>query len=87
MTDAPPKTHNSDPKQQLKVTADRIVRLTEEMKAIREDIADIYSEAKSAGFHVPALRDAVKYAMLDGEGRKKLDERTDQRDVYVVAIT
>ena len=40
----------------LKSMVDRIERLQEDRKAINEDVKDIYSEAKSAGFDTKVLR-------------------------------
>src|SRR6201988_3171926 len=40
----------------LRSIVDRIERLEEERKSLGADIKDIYSEAKSAGFDVKALR-------------------------------
>lgn len=83
---APPKTHNSDPHQQVKMIADRIARLTEEKVAIANDIKDIYVEAKGAGYDVPALRDAVKWALMDMETREKAVSREETRDTYLASI-
>lgn len=40
----------------LRSIVERIERLSEERKALGEDIADIFKEAKSAGFDPKALR-------------------------------
>ena len=44
----------------LRSIVDRIERLEEERKALGGDIKDIYSEAKSAGFDVKALRQLIR---------------------------
>ena len=44
----------------LRSIVDRIERLEEERKALGADIKDIYSEAKSAGFDVKALRQLIR---------------------------
>jgi uncharacterized protein (UPF0335 family) len=52
--------HKSPQYKRLKVIADRIFHLTEEANAIKEDIRDIYAEAKGNGYDVAALRQLVK---------------------------
>jgi len=84
---APPKTHNSDPRQQVKVLADRILRLLEERDAISEDVRDIFKEAKGAGYDVAALRAAVKLAGMTSDERDEFYERESVRDTYVAGIT
>lgn len=44
----------------LRSIVDRIERLEEERKALGGDIKDIFSEAKSAGFDVKALRQLLR---------------------------
>ena len=44
----------------LRSIVDRIERLEEERKALGNDIKDIYSEAKSAGFDVKVLRQLIR---------------------------
>jgi uncharacterized protein (UPF0335 family) len=48
--------HNGIAKDRLQSLVGRIERLEEERKALASDIKDIYTEAKSAGFDVKALR-------------------------------
>ncbi|WP_158742028.1 DUF2312 domain-containing protein [Acidisphaera sp. L21] len=43
----------------LRSLIDRIERLEEEKKALSNDIKDIYSEAKSAGFEVKVIRQII----------------------------
>jgi uncharacterized protein (UPF0335 family) len=44
----------------LRSLVDRIERLEEERKALASDIKDIFSEAKSAGFDVKAVRQVIR---------------------------
>jgi uncharacterized protein (UPF0335 family) len=44
----------------LRSIVDRIERLEEERKALASDIKDIFSEAKSAGFDVKAVRQVIR---------------------------
>jgi uncharacterized protein (UPF0335 family) len=59
------KAHNSDPRHQINMIADRVSRLLEEADAIKEDVKDIYAEAKGAGFDAAALRAAVAVKRVD----------------------
>ncbi len=64
---------------QLKSYADRIARLTEEKKGITEDIKDIEAEAKSNGYDLKVLREAIKFSMLTAE---KQQEKLDQMELF-----
>lgn len=95
MTDAPPNHNTRKPvdREELKsggVAADRlrslverIERLDEERKALTEDIKDIYSEAKSAGFDTKVLR---KVVMRRKAERAALEEMDTLQDVYERAL-
>ncbi len=56
---------------ELRLLAERIERLSEEKKGISDDIRDVYSEAKSRGFDVPALREVVKLRAIDRQKREE----------------
>lgn len=49
----------------LRSIIDRIERLEEERKALAGDVKDIFKEAKSAGFHVKALRRLLQLRKMD----------------------
>jgi uncharacterized protein (UPF0335 family) len=44
----------------LRLLIERIERLSEEKQGIMDDIKDVYSEAKSAGFDTQAMRQIVR---------------------------
>ena len=46
--------------ERLRSVIERIERLEEERKALANDIKDIYSEAKSAGFDVKVIRQLIR---------------------------
>lgn len=69
--------------ERLRSLVDRIERLTEEKKAITNDIADIYKESKSAGFDVKALRKLIKDRAQDPAA---LQEIEDLLDIYKRAL-
>jgi uncharacterized protein (UPF0335 family) len=56
-------------KDQLKAIVERIERLEEEKKTISDDIRDVYTEAKSNGFDVKALRTIVRLRKQDENER------------------
>ena len=49
----------------LRSIVERIERLEEERKALASDIKDIFSEAKSAGFVVPVLRQLIRIRRME----------------------
>ncbi len=75
--------HNSIAGERLLSIVERVERLDEERKALANDIKDIFSEAKSAGFDVTVLRQLIRIRKQDPaevEGRETL------LDVYRRAI-
>lgn len=58
----------------LKQYIERIERLEEEKAGIAEDIRDVYSEAKSAGFETKVMRQVVKLRKMDSQKRIELEE-------------
>jgi uncharacterized protein (UPF0335 family) len=63
--DQPASTHNG----QLKSIVERIERLDEEIKGLRDDQKDIYAEAKGNGYDVKALRKVVAIRKQDPNAR------------------
>ncbi len=57
-------------KEQLKKFIERIERLEEEMKNLRQDIKEVFDEAKITGFDVPALKQVLKMKKVDPEKRE-----------------
>jgi uncharacterized protein (UPF0335 family) len=69
--------------ERLKSFIERIERLEEEKRALAEDIKEVYSEAKGAGFDVKTMRQIVRLRKLDEDDR---DEREALLDTYLRAI-
>lgn len=67
----------------LKSFVERIERLEEERKATSEDIKDIYSEIKSAGFEPKIVKKIVKLKKMNAEKRK---EESELVSLYASAI-
>jgi uncharacterized protein (UPF0335 family) len=62
---------------------ERVERLEEEKAGIADDIKDIYSEAKSAGFEAKVMRQIVKLRKMDSQKRM---EQQEILDLYMHAI-
>lgn len=63
--------------ERLRSIVDRIERLHEERKALSHDIADIYSEAKGAGFDVKALRALIRVRAQEPAEQEELESLLD----------
>ena len=86
MSDAPAIGHNADTSSEvlrLRSIVDRVERLNEERAALGSDIKDIFTEAKSAGFDVKALRALIRERKEDPEERA---EREALVEVYKRAL-
>lgn len=66
--------HNSAvAKDQLRSIIERVERLTEEKDGITSDIRDVYTESKSNGFDVKALRTIVRLRKMDANDRQEAE--------------
>ena len=68
---------------QLKSFIERIERLEEEKRALAEDIKEVYSEAKGAGFDAKIMRQIIKIRRMDEDD---LDEQEALLDTYKRAL-
>ena len=57
----------------LRSLIERIERLESESKAIRDDIRDIFAEAKSAGFDVKTMRTIIKLRKQNAADRDEAE--------------
>ena len=62
--------------QELKHFIERIERLQDEMANIRNDIKEIFAEAKDFGYDPKIMRVCLKLRKLDEADRTELDELT-----------
>lgn len=69
--------------EQLRALIERIERLEEDKAAVASDIADVYAEAKAAGFEVKVVRQLVRLRRMDKDER---DEQEALLDLYRQAI-
>jgi uncharacterized protein (UPF0335 family) len=67
--------HNE--KGQLKSLVERINRLMDDRDAVSGDIRDVFVEAKSAGFDIPALRAIIRANREDAEKRRNRETMID----------
>ena len=67
----------------LRIIVERIERLDEEKKAITADVADIYAEAKSAGFDPKVVRQVVE---LRKQEPSEVKEQATLLDLYLRAL-
>lgn len=72
---------------QIKAFVDRILRLREEAQAIKDDIKEIYAEAKANGFDKTVLGNVVRYVEKTGEELAAEQERDALFDLYLAAYT
>ena len=67
----------------LRSFIERIERLEEEKKALADDIREVYSEAKGAGFDVKVMRQLIKLRKMDNDDRSEMEAIL---DVYERAL-
>lgn len=67
--------HNS--KDQLRSIIDRVENLEQQIKELGADRSDIYKEAGSSGFDVPALKAIVRARREDTEKRRAREAMVD----------
>ena len=67
----------------LKTIIERIERLEEEKKALSDDVREVFSEAKGAGFDVKVIRQVVRLRKMDATDRSEMEQVL---DVYKRAL-
>lgn len=70
-------------KQQLKSIVERVEFIEDEISIKREDVKDVYAEAKGHGYDVKALRHIIR---LRKETPEKRAEREAILDTYMLAL-
>lgn len=70
-------------KEQLRSIIERVENLDGQITDLRNDQKDIFAEAKSNGFDVPALKAIVRARREDAEKRRA---REDMIDLYRVTL-
>ena len=67
----------------LRTIIERIERLEEEKKALSDDVREVFSEAKGAGFDVKVIRQVVRLRKMDATDRSEMEQVL---DVYKRAL-
>ena len=80
---ASPDVLTSAAQGRLKSIIERIERLEEDKKAVIQDQAEVYLEAKGEGYSVPILRKVIKIRSTDKAKRQEEDAIT---DLYLSAL-
>lgn len=74
---------STDTAAQLRSIVERVERLAEERQTIADDIADVYREAKGAGFDVKVIKRVIA---LRRQGKAEREEFDAILDVYLAAL-
>lgn len=75
--------HNSVADDQIKSIVSRVQHLEDEAAAIKEDLKQVYSEAKGNGFDVKIIKKLVRLLKQD---RAKLQEEKAILELYAAAM-
>lgn len=75
--------HNSVAADQVKSIVARVQHLEDEAAAVKEDLKQVYSEAKGNGFDVKAIKKLVRLLKQD---RAKLQEEKAILELYASAM-
>lgn len=67
----------------LRSLIERVERLNEEKKALQNDIAAVFAEAKSAGFNVKTMRECIKLRKMNAADK---DEQECLLETYKKAL-
>ena len=67
----------------LRTIIERIERLEDEKKALSDDIREVYSEARGAGFDIKVIRQVVRLRKMDATDRSEMEQVL---DVYKRAL-
>lgn len=73
-------------RQQLLSVIERVENVEEQIKGLSDDRRDIYSEAKSNGYDVAALKTLVRIRREDADKRAKRELRESNVETYSAAI-
>ncbi len=68
---------NPETAAQLRSFIERIERLEEERKGLANDVKDLFSEAKSAGFDPKAMKAAIRLRAQDPGEREEVESMID----------
>lgn len=81
--DTPGMGHNSVSGDQLRLLIERIERLEEEEKGVRDDKKDVYLEAKATGFDPKTMRSIIR---LRKQEKHRREEEQALLETYAAAL-
>jgi uncharacterized protein (UPF0335 family) len=67
----------------LRLLIERIERLAEEKQGIADDIKDVYTEAKAAGYDTKTIREVIRLRKMRPEDRREMQMVL---DTYMAAL-
>jgi uncharacterized protein (UPF0335 family) len=76
--------HNSNA--QFKSIIERAINIEDERKGLGEDLKDLWAEAKSHGFDVPAMKEVVKLNREDAVKKQKRESKEAIVETYMKAL-
>lgn len=85
----PPRDHNSKPApaqagdDRLRLLVERVERLNEEEKGIKNDKRDVYAEMKAVGYDAKIVRRIIQLRAMDPDARSEMETVL---DLYKAAL-
>lgn len=71
---------------QLKSIIERAERLEEQKREVAQDQKELWQEAKSAGYDVPAMKEVLKLRMEDTTKREKRMSKEEMTELYLASL-
>lgn len=72
---------------QLKAFVERVERLEEEMANIRNDVKEVFGEAKAMGFDTKIMKKVIRLRKLDPAQREEEEQMTELYEDALTGIT
>lgn len=69
-------------REQLRAYAERVIRLEDEKQAITDDLKELASEIKAAGYSTKAFKSALKRHRMSSEDREQADLFESEVELY-----
>lgn len=76
-------SRNGSADDRLRLLIERIERLEEEKKGLGDDIKDVYSEGKSAGYDAKMMRQIIRLRKMNPDDRREMEAIL---EVYKAAV-
>lgn len=69
--------------EELKLLVERAERIKEEIKAMQDDLKDVFGEAKSRGYDVPTIKTVIKLRKMEPQTRRST---LSMLEIYMTAL-